>query len=44
MNKFFVAVGQIVVGVAIGNVASDAFNKLVVKPIEKVIEAKKGGA
>lgn len=40
----FTVVGQIVVGVAVGNVASDVFNKYVVKSIEKVIEAKKGKA
>jgi hypothetical protein len=35
-------VGQIAVGVAVGNVAANAMEKLVVEPIKKVIEAKKG--
>lgn len=33
---------QVAVGAAVGAVASDAFDKLVVDPLKKVIEAKKG--
>jgi large-conductance mechanosensitive channel len=43
MNKFFIAAGQIAVGLIVGTVGSDVVNKLVVKPIEKVVQAKKGG-
>ena len=35
-------VAQIAAGVAVGNAASDALDKLVINPINKVIEAKKG--
>lgn len=35
-------VAQIAVGVTVGNVASDGLNKLVIDPLKKVIEAKKG--
>ena len=35
-------VAQIAAGVAVGNAASDGLNKLVINPIKKVIEAKKG--
>ena len=35
-------VAQIAAGVAVGNAASDALDKLVINPIKKVIEAKKG--
>ena len=41
LNKFFIAAGQIAVGLIMGTVGSDVVNKLVVKPIEKAIEAKK---
>lgn len=40
MNKVFAAVGQVVVGVIIGNAASDALNKGV-DVLKKVVEAKK---
>lgn len=33
---------QIAVGVAVGNAASDAMDKLVIEPLKKVVEAKKG--
>lgn len=35
-------VAQIAVGVTVGNVTSDALDKLVIDPIKKVIETKKG--
>ena len=35
-------VAQIAVGVAVGNVTSDALDKYVIEPIKKVVEAKKG--
>lgn len=35
-------VAQIAAGVAVGNAASDALDKLVINPIKKVIKAKKG--
>ena len=44
MNKFFIAAGQIAVGLIVGSLGSDALNKLVVKPIEKAIESKKAGS
>lgn len=44
MMNVVVKVVQIAVGVAVGNVASDAMDKYVVEPIQKVIEAKKKGA
>lgn len=43
MNKLFVTVGQITVGVIVGNVASYALDNLLVKPVKKVIKAKKKG-
>lgn len=42
MNKLFVVVGQIVIGVIVGNAASEGIEKFVVKPIKKAVEAKKG--
>lgn len=42
MFGIMAAIAQITVGVAIGNLASDALDKLVVEPIQKVVEAKKG--
>ena len=33
---------QIAAGVAVGNAASDAMDKLIINPLKKVIEAKKG--
>lgn len=36
-----VKIAQIAVGVAVGNVASDAMDKYVVEPIKKIVEAKK---
>ena len=41
MNKLIVAIGQIAVGVIVGNAASGALDKLVVEPIKKIVEAKK---
>lgn len=41
VNKLFMTVGQIVVGVAVGNLASDAVTNGIVKPIKKVITNKK---
>ena len=35
-------VAQIAAGVAVGNAASDVLDKLIIDPIKKVIEAKKG--
>lgn len=35
-------VAQIAAGVAVGNAASDVMDKLVINPLKKVIEAKKG--
>lgn len=35
---------QIAVGAAVGSMASDAMDNYVVKPIKKVIEAKKQGS
>jgi hypothetical protein len=35
-------VAQIAAGVAVGNAASDALDKLVINPLKKVVEAKKG--
>lgn len=40
MNKLFVAVGQIVVGVVVGNAASGALNSAT-KAVKKVIQNKK---
>lgn len=37
-------VGQIAAGIVVGNLADSALENLVIKPIKKVIEAKKGGA
>lgn len=42
MLNVLVAIGQIAVGVAVGNVASDALDKLVIEPVKKVVNAKKG--
>ena len=44
MNKVIVAVGQIVIGVVVGNAASGALDKFVVNPIKKVVESKKRGS
>ena len=41
MMNVIVKVAQIAVGVAVGNVASDAYDK-VVDTVKKVVEAKKG--
>lgn len=41
MNKFFIAVGQITVGVIVGNAAGEVMNKVVVKSIKKAINSKK---
>lgn len=41
MLPVIVKVVQIAVGVAVGNVASDAMDKYIVDPIQKVIKAKK---
>lgn len=41
MLPIIVKVAQIAVGVAVGNVASEGFDKLIVNPIKKVVEAKK---
>lgn len=41
LNKFFIAAGQIAVGLIVGTVGSEVVDKLVVKPIEKVIQNKK---
>lgn len=35
-------VAQIAAGVAVGNAASDAMDKLIIDPLKKVIKAKKG--
>ena len=37
MNKFFIAVGQIAVGLVVGNMLDKVVNQGVVKPIEKLI-------
>jgi hypothetical protein len=42
MLNVVVKVAQIAAGVAVGIKASDTFDKVVVDPIKKVIEAKKG--
>lgn len=42
MLNVLAVIGQIAVGVAVGNAASDALDKLVVNPIKKVVNAKKG--
>ncbi len=42
MMNVVIKVAQIAVGVAVGNVASDAVNKMV-DVVQKVVEAKKGG-
>lgn len=44
MNKFFMAIGQIAVGVIVGNAAGEVMNKIVVAPLKKVLNAKKGEA
>ena len=44
MNKFFTAVGQIAVGLVVGNAASDVVNKVIVPQVKKVLKAKKGEA
>jgi hypothetical protein len=41
MNKFFIAVGQITVGVIVGNAAGEVMNKAIVAPLKKVLKAKK---
>lgn len=41
MLPIIVKVAQIAVGVAVGNVASDAMDKYVIDPIQKVVKAKK---
>ena len=41
MNKFFIAVGQIAVGLVVGNVLDKVVNQGVVKPIAKLIENSK---
>ena len=43
-KKIVVSIVQIAVGVAVGNAASDAMNKFVYKPLEKVVKAKKAGS
>jgi hypothetical protein len=45
MNKFFIAVGQIAVGIVAGNVLDKVVNQGVAKPVKKLIvnaKAKKG--
>lgn len=42
MLKAVKVIAQIAVGVTVGSVASDALDKLVIDPLKKVIEAKKG--
>lgn len=45
MNKFFIAVGQIAVGIVAGNVLDKVVNKGVVDNVKKVVvkvKAKKG--
>lgn len=37
-------VAQIAAGIVVGNAASDAMDKYVVEPIQKVIKAKKEGS
>ena len=44
MLPVIVKVVQIAVGVAVGNAASDALDKYVVEPIQKVVKAKKEAA
>ena len=44
MLNIVVKVAQIAVGVAMGIKASDAMDKYIVEPIEKVIKDKKKGA
>ena len=44
MNKFFITVGQITVGVIVGNATGEVLNKVVVAPLKKVLKAKKGEA
>ena len=41
MNKFFIAVGQIAVGLVVGNVLDKVVNQGVVKPVAKLIENSK---
>lgn len=42
MLKAVKVIAQIAVGVTVGNVASDTLDKLVIDPLKKVIDAKKG--
>lgn len=45
MNKFFIAVGQIAVGIVAGNVLDKVVNKGVAEPVKKLIvkaKVKKG--
>lgn len=46
MNKFFIAVGQIAVGIVAGNVLDKVVNKGVAEPVKKLVVkvAKKKGA
>lgn len=41
MNKFFTTVGQIAVGVIVGNAAGEVMNKVMVAPLKKVLKSKK---
>ena len=44
MNKLIVSVAQIALGVFVGTEAANVMENVVVKPIKKVIQAKKMGS
>lgn len=41
MNKFFITVGQVTVGVIVGNLASEVLNKVAPK-VKDIVKHKKG--